>query len=74
MFVGSVMSIFLGIKGIPEPGPLVSEVSANPRSRDRRRQADARRQRQKPEKKDEPEQIRESPAENETSRDVDRYV
>ena len=68
------MSSLLDIKGIPEPGPLVGEVSANPRSRDRRQQAEARRQRQKPEKKGEPEQIRESPAEKETSQDIDRYV
>ena len=68
------MSILLDIKRIPEPGPLVSEASANPRSRNRQRQTEARRQRQKTEKKGEFEQIREFPAENETSRDVDRYV
>lgn len=68
------MSIFLEIKGIPEPGPLVSEVSANPRSDDRRRQTEARRQRQKPEKKGGPEQTREFPAEKESSQDIDRYV
>ena len=68
------MSIFSTIKGIPGPGPLVSEVSAYPRPRDRRRQADAKRQRQKPEKKGEPGQIRELPAKKETSRDIDRYV
>ena len=68
------MSPFTEIKRIPEPGPLVGEISAKYRSNDQQRQRETKRQRKKSEKKAEPEQTREPLPIQGPSLDIDRYI
>ena len=68
------MSLFSSIKRIPQPGPLVGEVSAKSRSNDHYRRMEAKRRQKKSGEKTEPEQTGESLPEKDSSLDVDRYI
>jgi hypothetical protein len=68
------MSLFTDIKRIPEPGPLVSEVSAKSRSNDHHRRMETKGRQKKSEKKAEPERTREPLPVKDPSQDVDRYI
>ncbi|MBW2622059.1 MAG: hypothetical protein JRD68_04075 [Deltaproteobacteria bacterium] len=68
------MSLFTEINRIPEPGPLVSEVSAKSRSNDRHRRMETKRRQKKSGKKPEPKQTREPSPVKDPSLDVDRYI